>query len=399
MWLVGAVAQKSQTSSWRGRALIACIALLALLLGGASWFATVSAQEREKAEASRSHAIEVLQTADEIEIAALNAIRGERGYLLTGDARFLEPLEIAKPAGSASTARLIRLVEDSPAQAALSQGVDRKFNGLIKRVESIVSLHDEGKHSEALNRVGDGEDRQAIEAIVADLKQIEAHETAILQKRTLNAQQQADASQLYQYLLSAIGLALMVLAGFAALAVRRSVEAERRIRNELRRIAMTDELTGLANRREFMASLERAMASARRNRRPLSLALLDIDHFKRVNDNYGHPSGDAVIRSVALTAVDIMRGQDTVGRIGGEEFAIVLPDCSGTDAFAACERLRLAIREADLEMETGDAISVTLSTGIATFSPNDSPETIIARADAALYDAKNGGRDQVLLAA
>lgn len=191
----------------------------------------------------------------------------------------------------------------------------------------------------------------------------------------------------------------MVLAGFAVIAVRRAVEAEERIRRELMRRAMTDELTGLANRREFMASLDRAIAAARRNRRPLALAILDIDHFKRVNDTYGHPAGDAVIRTVASTAVDIMRGQDTVGRLGGEEFAVVLPDCSGDNAFAACERLRVAMREADLEMETGENISVTLSTGIAVFAKDDSAEAMIARADAALYDAKNGGRDRVLLAA
>ena len=177
------------------------------------------------------------------------------------------------------------------------------------------------------------------------------------------------------------------------------MEAEARVREELHRRAVTDDLTGLANRRELLASLERAIAGSRRNRRPLALAVLDIDHFKRINDNHGHPAGDAVIRRIALLAVEVMRGQDTVGRLGGEEFAVVLPDCTAEDALAACERLRTAVRDTDLEMETGLPIYITLSTGVAVFERSDTAETMIARADAALYAAKHGGRDQVKLAA
>lgn len=206
-------------------------------------------------------------------------------------------------------------------------------------------------------------------------------------------------SELYQYGLTLVGLILLVITALANAAVRRSVEAETRIREELHRRAMTDDLTGLANRRELLASLERAIASSRRNRRPLALAVLDIDHFKRINDSHGHPAGDAVIRRIALLAVEVMRGQDTVGRLGGEEFAVVLPDCSAEDALSACERLRMAVRDTDLEMETGLPIYITLSTGVAVFERSDTAETMIARADAALYAAKNGGRDQVKLAA
>jgi diguanylate cyclase (GGDEF)-like protein len=106
-----------------------------------------------------------------------------------------------------------------------------------------------------------------------------------------------------------------------------------------------------------------------------------------------------VIRAIATTSVDVMRAQDTVGRLGGEEFAIILPNCSPGDAFVCCERLRMAIGTLDLEMETGDPICVTVSTGLATYLPGDAAEAMIERADAALYDAKNAGRDRVKLAA
>jgi len=399
VWLMGAVARKSRSSSWRGHALIACVLGLALLLAGASWFATGAAAERERAEASRNHAIEVLQTASEIEIAALNAVRGERGFLLTDNPVFLQPMTDAVPRGRRLTAHLRHLVADSPQQAAHADLVEAEFNALVSRLEGIVALHRAGQRSAALERVKDGEGRAAIQAIVADLKQIERHENALLDRRSRLARDRARDSQLYQYLLTGIGLGLMVLAGFAVLAVRRAVAEEAKTRNELRRRAMTDELTGLTNRREFMASLERALAASRRNRRPLALAILDIDHFKRVNDTYGHPAGDAVIRTVAKMAIEVMRGQDTVGRLGGEEFAIVLPDCSVADAYAACERLRMAVRGSGVEVADGHNISVTLSTGIATYVSGDDAESMIARADAALYEAKHGGRDQVLLAA
>lgn len=181
MWLVGAVARKSKSSSWRGQALIACVFGLALLLGGASWFATTSAEERERAEQSRMHAVEVLQTADAIEIAALNVIRGERGYLLTDDPEFLEPMTQAGPEGRALVDDLNALVADNTEQMASAKGVEAEFEALLARVEGIVSVHRNGGREEARDRVRDGEGRHAIEAIVADLAEIKVQENRSLE--------------------------------------------------------------------------------------------------------------------------------------------------------------------------------------------------------------------------
>lgn len=399
MWLARAIARKTESAGWRSQALIACIVALGLLLAGASWFAYTSARERASAELWREHAREVLDTSAAIKIAALNAMRGERGYLLTDDASFLEPYEQAAPRLKPLARDLERLVQNSPEQARQAQTLSAEITTYVAWLENVIADQQAGRSDLALAKVKRGEGRQWIEAIMNSLERIEGNEAQLLAQRSATAQRRARATEIYQYVLTALGLALLVLSAFAVVAVRRATAAEAALRNELRCRAMTDELTGLANRREFMASLERAISASRRSRRPLALAILDIDHFKRVNDTYGHPAGDAVIRKIATEAVDIMRGQDTVGRLGGEEFAIILPDCSAEDAIAACERLRLEVRQSDLQIETGEQIFVTLSTGISVFQSGDTPEAMIARADKALYAAKNDGRDRVLLAA
>ena len=332
-------------------------------------------------------------------MAVLNAARGERGYVVTGNPAFLEPYLEARPAIARQSDRLRSLTQQLPAAHEHARSIRQRLDQLTRWQETVISLQRQGGHTEAVAMIATGEGRRMIEGLLAETAQIERHARASLAASTSRADDLARNSELYQYGLTLVGLLLLAITALANVAVRRSMEAEARVREELHRRAVTDDLTGLANRRELLASLERAIAGSRRNRRPLALAVLDIDHFKRINDNYGHPAGDAVIRRIALLAVEVMRGQDTVGRLGGEEFAVVLPDCTAEDALAACERLRTAVRDTDLEMETGLPIYITLSTGVAVFERSDTAETMIARADAALYAAKHGGRDQVKLAA
>jgi|GEM_PF-4951798 len=166
----------------------------------------------------------------------------------------------------------------------------------------------------------------------------------------------------------------------------------------LAREALTDALTGLANRRAFQDAAERAWADAARRGETLSLALLDVDHFKQVNDRYGHQAGDAVLKSLALTASESVRGGDLLARVGGEEFAVLMPRASNAAAVQAMERLRcrLAARPA---LADGDRIFFTVSVGIATASAVDGAaagvSALIREADRALYAAKHAGRNQV----
>ncbi len=163
-----------------------------------------------------------------------------------------------------------------------------------------------------------------------------------------------------------------------------------------RKLAETDALTGLANRRRVMAELDNCVMKARLSQLPLVVAIFDIDHFKKVNDTYGHPEGDKVLKRIAQIASEQARGNDLIGRVGGEEFVWIIPGGSDGMARIMTERLRHAIA-------MGSAIDglpgVTVSIGFTTLQAGDTSLSIFARADSALYDAKFAGRNQVKMAA
>lgn len=166
--------------------------------------------------------------------------------------------------------------------------------------------------------------------------------------------------------------------------------------DELKRLSTTDPLTGLLNRRAFMDQTEHAQRISRRTRQPLALALVDLDHFKRVNDRYGHAAGDTALEMVAELMRVEQREVDIIGRIGGEEFAITLPGATPEQAMRAADRLRVAIATIRLT-DTGGAQLITMSAGITSLDADESCGKALARADAALYEAKRRGRDTVVV--
>lgn len=184
--------------------------------------------------------------------------------------------------------------------------------------------------------------------------------------------------------------------------VERRAEAERALREAYERAARLsarDPLTGIANRREFDRVLEREFARARRARTPLSLVLLDIDHFKRFNDYYGHLAGDRCLQKVAaILETHARRGADVAARYGGEEFVLLLPETDETDALDIAERIRAALVAAELEHKASPlGPFVTASLGVATLVPGGEyrPSVLVAAADVALYRAKAAGRNRV----
>ncbi len=158
---------------------------------------------------------------------------------------------------------------------------------------------------------------------------------------------------------------------------------------KLSSLALTDALTGLWNRRAFDSQLETAVMGAQRSKEPLALMMLDVDHFKNINDRFGHSCGDDVLRSVASILNRAKRADDVACRFGGEEFTILMPGSSGEGAMALGERIREAMHAFAWEKTP-----VTISMGIALFSPADSSDDLVDKADAALYLAKNSGRDR-----
>jgi diguanylate cyclase len=159
-------------------------------------------------------------------------------------------------------------------------------------------------------------------------------------------------------------------------------------------LAELDELTGSFNRRCIMRMLDDEIIRAHRINAPCSIALIDLDWFKRINDAYGHPTGDEVLRTFAITVFANIRNIDRFGRYGGEEFLLVLPDTSNDAAARILDRLRTII--ADLDWSAfSPGMTVTISAGVATLAADENPDTFLARADSALYTAKARGRNRI----
>lgn len=163
---------------------------------------------------------------------------------------------------------------------------------------------------------------------------------------------------------------------------------------EIHRLTVTDGLTQVANRRCLMEFLDREVARATRHDRPLAVALLDIDHFKAVNDQHGHLVGDHVLRGVADLARSRVRREELLARFGGEEFAVVMPETSLEGGRVFCERLRELVEAHAFEAD-GATIRVTISVGLATLAPGESCEDLVRRTDALLFRAKSAGRNRV----
>ena len=163
---------------------------------------------------------------------------------------------------------------------------------------------------------------------------------------------------------------------------------------ELRKLAESDSLTNTFNRRSFFMLLDKAVSAANRNQAALSVLLIDLDHFKQINDTHGHRVGDEVLCHFVSVASGCLRAEDVLGRIGGEEFAVFLPNAEMTEAQQIAERLCAGVAEQVLKRTEGD-IPLTISIGIAQYKPDDDAESVLGRADEAMYRAKEYGRNRV----
>ena len=187
------------------------------------------------------------------------------------------------------------------------------------------------------------------------------------------------------------------LTGWSAMCL--DMSEQQAAEDELNRMATTDALTGLPNRRSFGIRAEEEIGRSRRYKRPLSLMMADIDFFKRINDEYGHAAGDRVLIKTAQVFTNALRSSgDFVARIGGEEFAVLLPECDSAGAELLAERLRIAIAAMEVDVDDG-AIRTQCSFGVADWQPTeDTVDAALQRADAALYQAKSEGRNCVKVA-
>lgn len=164
----------------------------------------------------------------------------------------------------------------------------------------------------------------------------------------------------------------------------------------LHEASISDELTGLRNRRFLMSRFHEEYERARRHATEIGLLMLDLDHFKSINDNYGHPFGDLVLKSVAETISKAMREYDIAARYGGEEFAVLVSETKRQDLLALADRIREQLENQDVS-DADITIRVTVSIGVTSLEEDDTPETLLKRADKALYQAKHEGRNRTVL--
>lgn len=185
-------------------------------------------------------------------------------------------------------------------------------------------------------------------------------------------------------------ITVLVLTSFGTL-----ILANEYITKELRRLAEKDALTGTCNRRTFLTLLGKALSVAQRRETALSVLLIDLDHFKKINDTWGHKQGDAALGHFVKVALTCLRHEDILGRLGGEEFAIFLPETGIIGARALAERLRSRVEGQPLDSEVG-RIALTISIGVVQCAPGqESADEILHRADSAMYLAKQHGRNRV----
>jgi diguanylate cyclase (GGDEF)-like protein len=191
-------------------------------------------------------------------------------------------------------------------------------------------------------------------------------------------------------------LTLVILLGSTYLLFTKLLTQIKEAQQTLQEASITDELTGLRNRRYLMQRYHEEFKRARRRGSPLGLFMMDLDHFKGINDSCGHPFGDLVLKSVARAIADMVREYDIAGRYGGEEFVVVTSETSGQGMMVLAERIRETI--AALNISNAQACTrITVSIGVAVLNDGDTPETLLKRADDAMYQAKHEGRNRTAL--
>ncbi|MBR9988532.1 MAG: GGDEF domain-containing protein [Gemmatimonadetes bacterium] len=205
------------------------------------------------------------------------------------------------------------------------------------------------------------------------------------------------APALYGYML----VASLIAFGLFGLALGEREDRLQRINRKLEQLSVTDGLTGLRNARYFHTRLDEEQAESLRTGVPLGLAILDLDHFKRINDQHGHPAGDEVLIGAAHAIAAVTRQGETAARVGGEEFGLLLPGSDARAAHEAAERVRRAIGRRQIRLSDGTRVRITASAGVASTSalPRATTHQLYRAADEALYAAKRTGRDRTVTAA
>ena len=333
----------------------------------------------------RGDSIDVLIFLVNNTIAELGALVEERAKRAEREQRILNPvIEERTNLFEESIENFRLLFEASPVALVISRWSDGKIVDINKKAAQIFEARRDGKdHWYRDFWVNDGDRARLLDALQND-GELEEFE----------AQLRRQSGEAFWCSLSA---RIVHFAGERHVLVgARDISEQKKLEAQLREMATTDPLTGALNRRKIFEIVRENIDRAHRYARPLSIAMLDLDHFKSINDNYGHGFGDIVLRGVVEEVRKNLRSTDYVGRYGGEEVLLVFPETHLDEAKLVTERIRTAI--ACCQFRAGDVeVSLSLSGGIASLLPNEPLDDLLRRADNALYLAKANGRNRIIV--
>jgi len=377
--------------------LILSISAVVLLLVAVGIIAFRALNDSIEISQQVSNTRETLTNVDATLLTLKDAEAYQRRFLEgRGDA--LEHFHLTREETKRKLSRLKTLTAHNKRHQERLAKLEPEIHKKLDRMNDSVRLRaSEGVASAKEKAVSDEELRE-MDTIIQNLGEIKTEEQATLDQKLASS----DAS-VRNVSLSFGGVFVLILSllGLVFFLVKREFVIQKQLEKRLRDLASIDELTMLYNRREINRHFKDEEERFRRSGRPFSFLLLDIDHFKSVNDKYGHPIGDKVLQHVANKIRESIRTIDVPGRYGGEEFAVILPDTVGENAYIIAERVRQTVAKAPYVLERDDKstieVPVTISIGISSIEKDETEEDVIRTADTALYQAKNAGRDRTVM--
>lgn len=389
-------ARDRKRRQWIGfGALVLLVVMLAALVGSTMQ----QARLRNAAEAQHVVTQDVLLASSKLQLSIHAAGRAVRGYMITDDVRSLIPFMRERAAGRVLVAELRTLTQGNAERQAQVALVSRELESMYAMGDRLVEMQQGGGREQAVDRLRSGHTEQRMGALLGRIDAL-AHAEIAEQRHHADAARAADRRQeLLTYSLAGLALVFLGIAAMIGMSAARAHVRAVKLSSQLHYLATHDELTGLLNRRSYFDLLHVERETALRRDDPMAVAIVDVDHFKRINDTHGHRAGDIVLGHVAAALTASTRSGDLVARIGGEEFAVLMPRTDIAAARTLCERLRRMIDNTTVPLPSGMEVSLTISTGIALLEGDEDRDSLMGRADHALYAAKSAGRNQVRLAA
>jgi diguanylate cyclase (GGDEF)-like protein len=349
-----------------------------------------------------SHTQEVITLTTKTESMIKDMVSGQRGYLLTHHNEYLENFVSSTSNMNNVLNQLTLMTTDNPTQQQNIVELAQLSNALRLHLNKIIDLVRQDQSDAGLALLKTGKGKHTMDAIREVIKRMLDEERRLLEIRIESAKLAAHESLIEIALIIAIGAVLLIVIALLIVYYMRIKQNEALEREKLLEYfehkANTDFLTGLVSRSHFFELAEHELHRTQRNKKSLSVLMMDIDFFKNINDKYGHKTGDLVLQKLADVCKNELREIDIIGRIGGEEFAFVLPETTASLALEVAERIRQILMNTSMQLDQQNRqFNFTVSIGAATMTNFESTvDDLLQKADAALYQAKNSGRNKVV---